>query len=270
MRQFIFTGKTEKNGSIFVSGKDYRYLMNVLRLKINDKIDVRLKNGDLLFMEIISADGKTATLKPIPRENSAVTQGVSAFSLGQENGTKEKEYWLFQFMPKPQKMDLIIRQATECGVSKIVPILSEYSVKQEGKGRLERWERIIKEALQQSGSPIPTKILEPCTVEEAANLWKDATSTLETLDKKAFILHEDASLAVDVKTLLKDTQEANKNERAEKQKKLALGVGCEGGFSKKEFETLKEVGFMPLHFNTNVLRAETAAIYGMAILQQIF
>ena len=85
MRQFIFNGKTEKNGSIIVTGKDYRYLMNVLRLKINDKIDVRLKNGNLELMEIIRCDGKTAILKPIPRsevaEAAQATQGVSAFSV---------------------------------------------------------------------------------------------------------------------------------------------------------------------------------------------
>ena len=85
MRQFIFNGKTEKNGSIIVTGKDYRYLMNVLRLKINDKIDVRLKNGNLELMEIIRCDGKTALLKPVPRaeakEAALVTQGVSAFPL---------------------------------------------------------------------------------------------------------------------------------------------------------------------------------------------
>ena len=110
MRQFIFNGKTEKNGSIIVTGKDYRYLMNVLRLKINDKIDVRLKNGNLELMEIIRCDGKTALLKPVPRaeakEAALVTQGVSAFSLAEQTSATQKEYWLFQFMPKPQKMDL--------------------------------------------------------------------------------------------------------------------------------------------------------------------
>ena len=136
MRQFIFNGKTEKNGSIIVTGKDYRYLMNVLRLKINDKIDVRLKNGNLELMEIIRCDGKTALLKPVPRaeakEAAQVTQGVSAFSLAEQTSATQKEYWLFQFMPKPQKMDLIIRQATECGVAVIVPIVGEFSVNQDG------------------------------------------------------------------------------------------------------------------------------------------
>ena len=262
MRQFIFNGKTEKNGLIIVSGKDYKYLMNVLRLKINDKIDVRLKNGNLELMEIIRCDGKTALLKPIPRENSAVTQGVSAFDLSHEsNFATQREFWLFQFMPKPQKMDLIIRQATECGVAVIVPIVSEFSVNQEGKGRLERWERIVKEARQQCGSPVATRVLEPVSVEEAGKFWSDIDK-----EKRAFILHEDPEKGV---SLLDGVFSENKI-LSKDVKKIALAVGCEGGFSSKEFDVLNQVGFLPLHFNTNVLRAETAALYGLAVLQQSF
>ncbi|MBP7479816.1 MAG: RNA methyltransferase, partial [Spirochaetaceae bacterium] len=49
--------------------------------------------------------------------------------------------------------------------------------------------------------------------------------------------------------------------------RVVLAVGCEGGFSKKEMEMLDEAGFKHLHFNTNVLRAETAALYGIAVIQ---
>ena len=263
MRQFIFNGKTEKNGSIILIGKDYRYLMNVLRLKINDTIDVRLKNGDLVLMEIIQCDGKSATLKPIAREKSSSTQGVSAFDISEQPSAKEREFWLFQFMPKPQKMDLIIRQATECGVSVIVPIIGEFSVNQDGKGRMERWERIVKEARQQSGSPVSTKILEPVSIAEASKLW----SEIEPLsEKRAFILHEDPEKGVSL-----IGGDFSENELVcTTVKKIALAVGCEGGFSQKEFDILNQVGFLPLHFNTNVLRAETAALYGIAVLQQSF
>lgn len=232
--------------------------MTVLRLKINDRIDVRLKNGELVLMEISSCNGKNGILTPIAREKEATGQGVSAFSVeNQTASVQSKELWLFQFMPKPQKMDLIIRQSTECGVSVIVPIVGDFSVNQDGKGRLERFERIIKEARQQSGSPISTKVLEPVSVEKAAALWNTETSKGKT---KAYILHEDGEQAKDLKSLLKSEEEPEK---------IALAVGCEGGFSPKEFEILKQADFLPLHFNTNVLRAETAALYGIAVLQQL-
>ena len=152
-------------------------------------------------MEIIRCDGKTALLKPVPRaeakEAALVTQGVSAFSLAEQTSATQKEYWLFQFMPKPQKMDLIIRQATECGVAVIVPIVGEFSVNQDGKGRLERWDRIVKEARQQSGSPVSTRILSPVSVNEAAKIWEE----FESSEKKAL---EEAAKEV--------TDEAEKSE----------------------------------------------------------
>ena len=135
--------------------------------------------------------------------------------------------------------------------------MGDFSVNQDGKGRLERFERIIKEARQQSGSPISTKVLEPVSVEKAAALWNTETSKGKT---KAYILHEDGEQAKDLKSLLKSEEEPEK---------IALAVGCEGGFSPKEFEILKQADFLPLHFNTNVLRAETAALYGIAVLQQL-
>ena len=48
----------------------------------------------------------------------------------------------------------------------------------------------------------------------------------------------------------------------------ALAVGCEGGISDEERSVLFEAGFMPLHFTTNILRAETASLYGIAVIQQ--
>ena len=48
----------------------------------------------------------------------------------------------------------------------------------------------------------------------------------------------------------------------------ALAVGCEGGISNDERSVLFEAGFMLLHFTTNVLRAETASLYGIAVIQQ--
>ena len=92
----------------------------------------------------------------------------------------------------------------------------------------------------------------------------------ETKSKAAesygFILHEDASKALDIKFF----NNPDEKEKLKNTKKIALAVGCEGGFSEKEFQTLNQAGFLPLHFNINVLRAETAALYGIAVVQQVF
>ena len=52
-----------------------------------------------------------------------------------------------------------------------------------------------------------------------------------------------------------------------KKSKIAFAVGCEGGISPKELEILKQNEFNPIHFRTNILRAETATLYSFAVLQ---
>ena len=75
----------------------------------------------------------------------------------------DSEFGYFQFIPKPQKLELIVRQATECGVKNIVPVISEYTQKGSAQAlsgdRIERLQRIVREARQQSGSPTDTRVL---------------------------------------------------------------------------------------------------------------
>lgn len=263
MRQLILDCELDKQNTVTLIGKNYRYLVNVLRLKESDVIDVRLKNGALIKMELISVLDKKALLKQVEslaNEQSAV-QGVKADSIQTEMHQFTK-MWLFQFLPQGPKMDLIVRQATECGVSVIVPIIGQYSKNTESNLRFERWNRIIKEARQQSGSPIDTQVTKPCTIQEACTLWNKGSNGKNA---NAFILHEDSSAC--------KNQDASKTESSKtlaSEKVLALAVGSEGGFSADEFEQLKNVGFCPIHFKTNVLRCETAALYGIAVIQQMF
>ena len=209
---------------------------------------------------------------------TGTTQGVQASEV-QEIAARMPELWLFQFLPKPQKMDLIVRQATECGVRYIVPIAGEYSLKNDSSGRKERWERIIREARQQSGSAIATEIKNVVSVGAAAEMWKKVVETMSktasssNLDNSAQTAPENAANAINSCAFLLDenpsvgkgtlTRIFKANVTA-----AALAVGCEGGMSEQEKKVLLEAGFMPLHFMTNVLRAETASLYGIAVIQQ--
>ena len=175
--------------------------------------------------------------------------------------TARAELWLFQFLPKPQKIDLIVRQATECGVSRIVPVKGEYSPP--SQGRTERWRRIIREARQQSGSPTATDIPEPMSAQEAAALWRDQSAAVSSA---AFMLCEKADANGPSCSLFSRIADAVQKAGAPLQR-IALAVGCEGGISPAEKNLFEQSGFMPIHFKTNILRTETAALYGLAALQ---
>ena len=117
----------------------------------------------------------------------------------------------------------------------------------------ERFWRIIKEARQQSGSPVDTVVMEPTPLAEALNTLK----TLVPAATTAFALCSEAvGTSVGFHQLL-----------AEKPSHIVLAIGAEGGISPAESAALREAAFQTVHFKTNVLRAETAALYAIAAAQ---
>ena len=281
MRQFIVEKGKEKNGLIQLEGKDYRYLRQVLRVRAGDMISVRLPSGDLKNATVASVDegARRVLLQICADTGRSITRGVQAGEVegsaiaGSGNGAAALEYWLFQFVPRPQKFELIVRQATECGVSVIVPVTGEYSEKSSllslQGAKKERLERIIREARQQSGSPVDTRVLEPVSLEKAIELWQEACGAC--VEEGDF-----DKLKHCVGFVLSERDDCSGNLRATVQKagglakikKAAIAVGSEGGISPEEVRLLEEKGlFVPVHFAVNILRCETAALYGIAAVQ---
>lgn len=261
MRQFIVSSVPDKNGIISVSGKDFRYLRQVLRVKIGDMINVRLPDGTLSNTTVcnILENQKQIQLQ-ICQKGSAdesVTRGVQAEQISSANASIE--YWLFQFIPKASKMEQIIRQATECGIKNIVPVIGEYSQKNNvlamESSKKDRFLRIVREARQQSGSPVETTILDAVSLKEAISLWNE--ETLADGEKAAVVLWECCEQTKTVHEVLSKSDI----------KKVAIVIGSEGGISPSEIKELSLNGFIPIHFDTNILRCETAALYGIAAVQ---
>ena len=261
MRQFIVSSVPDKNGIISVSGKDFRYLRQVLRVKIGDMISVRLPDGTLSNTTVcnILENQKQIQLQ-ICQKGSAdesVTRGVQAEQIVSSNSSIE--YWLLQFIPKASKMEQIIRQATECGIKNIVPVIGEYSQKNNvlamESSKKDRFLRIVREARQQSGSPVETTILDAVSLKEAISLWNE--ETLADGEKAAVVLWECCEQTKTVHEVLSKSDI----------KKVAIVIGSEGGISPSEIQELSLNGFIPIHFDTNILRCETAALYGIAAVQ---
>ena len=269
MRQFIVEKSQIKNGLIQLEGKDYRYFRQVLRVRAGDMVSVRLPDGSLSNATVAKIDetSRCLTLQLCADTGKTITRGVQAEELTggavSANGALMIEYWLFQFLPRPQKFEQIVRQATECGVAVIVPVTGEYTEKSSAEALLgskkERLERIIKEARQQSGSPVDTKVLEPVSLDKAIEMWKNGSDSAESV---AFVLSERDDCSGNLRA---GVQKAG---GLEKIKRAAIAVGSEGGISPEEVKLLEEKGlFLPVHFAVNILRCETAALYGIAAVQ---
>ena len=269
MRQFISSVPPDKNGLFYVSGKDYRYLRHVLRLKCGDMLSVRLPGGALCNTTVCSTDDakKAAVLQ------LCSAAGAFCGSRDAARGVKAEElsaacfsvdYYLFQYIAKPSKMELIVRQAAECGVKYIVPVIGAFSQKANvvamSGSRTERFERIIREARQQSGSPVETQVLPPVDTEKAAAFWKEQGGKTDGNKGGAYA-------AVVLWERCENTRPLKEVVAERKIQKMAVAVGCEGGISAAEIQNLCDGGFVPVHFATNILRCETAALYGIAAVQ---
>lgn len=260
MRQFV-SDSTLENGCVCVEGKKFRYLASVLRVEEGDMIDVRLPGGTLQPMMVAKVDrGVKKIMLQVAGDMAAQSRGVHARAA--QGNLFPYELWLFQFVAKPPKMDLIIRQAVECGVSRIIPVEGAFcqkgsieSARKKTDGSDDRWQRVITEAREQSGSPVETLIMPSMSVEKACELYASIGE-----EKKAVVLYERSDGTVSIGHALMDGPEA---------KRICLAIGAEGGISPEEIEILGKSGFTAVHIKTNILRCETAALYGVAAVQTV-
>ena len=267
MRQLILQKNQDKNGLVLVEGKDFHYLRQVLRVKVGDMVNLRLADGlpyDSTVCKIDDSAKKiTLQLCGVVREPHQPQPFVVPEVL--EGSTNQICFSLFQFIPKPQKLELIVRQATECGVKNIIPVISEYaqkgSVEALSGKKIERLERIVREARQQSGSPVDTTVFEPVTVEQAVELWNKMKEEAGGQEKSAgFVLSERAVDGPSTPSTGSGTEATPHL--------VSIFCGNEGGISPQELDLLtKKALLQPVHFSVNILRCETAALYGIAAVQ---
>lgn len=264
MRQFVLSRVPSDDGELSLGAKDFKYLVQVLRMEVGELIDARLPDGSLCRMMIvaISRPEKTVTLVKIQSDDESADPG-SAIAVGESmpaTATVAPDFphlVLFQWILKGPKMDQVIRQATEAGVETIVPVAGERCLSRDagtvGDGKTGRWDRIVREALQQCGSPVPTRVLPPVAVPAIGPLWESLSLGANPL---ALVLTEAPLARKSLHEYLGSAQGTT-----------GIAVGPEGGMTPRELDSLVASGFVCIHFKTNILRAETAALYGIAAVQ---
>lgn len=260
MRQLVSKTPLDKNGCLQIAQNDFVHLRRVLRIKVGDMIFVRLPNGELSSMTVSTIDDakKIACLQVCTISENTKAENFFRGEQATETACSQIDFTLLQCVLKIQTFELIVRQATECGVKNIIPIASDYSQAQFVKAmqadtRAIRFQKIIKEAREQSGSAIDTKLYEVMTMENALQFLESRSNGA----RANFVLYERADFCVDMKTLSigKDISS------------IALFVGSEGGISPSEIDVLRDRSFIPIHIHDNILKAETAALYGIAVVQ---
>lgn len=250
MKQFVLNSLPDKDGQLRFEGGDYRYLARVRRLAPGEYFPALLPGAsDSVSVRVLSVDkhvliGEISEEKPVRLESYVSKNNLPPMLL-------------FQSLPKGEKMDLIVRQAAEGGLAQIVPFMSEFSAIKNIKNtglKFTRWERIIKEARQQSGSPEPTVIRRPLSIDGLLAFWEGLkTQNPGTLG----LLFHHLPLA---KTCLHGYL-------YKKPEVVALAIGPEGGFSDSEAQRFMAAGFKPITIGETILRTETAALYAQAAVR---
>ncbi|MDR3192425.1 MAG: 16S rRNA (uracil(1498)-N(3))-methyltransferase [Treponema sp.] len=259
MKQFLLPVSPAPDGSIRLGGKDYHYLVRVRRLGVGNSFPALLpgqdgvpeRNGLKTLVRILSVDGETLIGRCQPPEDSPEAPPPES----------APPVLLFQALPKGTKMDLIVRQAVETGIAGIVPFAAERSVPKlrDSGGKLERWERIIREARQQSGSAAPTSLHSPLSAEGLLSYWETLKSHYSR--PLGILFHQDPVAPLE-KAILHDYLSKVPD-------LVVLAIGPEGGFSPAEVSRFLGAGFKPFKFGGTVLRTETAAVCGVAAVRLI-
>ncbi len=272
MRQLVLPGDRSADRSWTIEGPDSKYLAKVLRLKPGDVFDAIDEKGQRYRCTIRESATKATrvdlemipVLRPLASPATPTATSHAEVVQGNELAPREAASLciaLVQALPKGPRMDLIVRQATETGICDIFPLNSRYSVlreqsQQDRAAKQARRERIVKAALQQSGSQTFTRVHATC----------DLDSLFDALDAAGYkpsnstylLCHEGL-----VKSLSVHEACASGGFR------VVIFVGPEGGFSAEEIAFFVSKGCIPIHFQGPILRTETAALYATAAVKTI-
>lgn len=227
--RFFIDQETSAGSSAVLEGEEGHHAVRVSRVRKGERIELITPSAQVFEAEVteLGREGlRASVLEPLPSRESSL------------------ELTLAMALVKPDLFELVLRKGTELGVSRFVPLRSDYVEKKalRGEAKRDRWERIVREAVKQSGrGRIPS-------VSET----KDLADLVEG-SGNVFVLDAGGE-AVGPGTL----------------RELTICVGPEGGWSERELAMIDETGRIRLSLGPRRLRAETAALAGSVWAQMTF
>ena len=225
-----------KNGMVLVAGPNCRYILQVLRKTVNDRIDVMDGKGYLYRCVINAFKGKELFLHV-----------VDAALHPEEKKTKVT---LLVSPIKGPRMDWLVEKATELGVDRILPTIFRRTAVKFKDGEAEkcaRWKRIMIEASRQSGRFSVPEVGPPTPLRGVLPYIDGAESR--------WLLYE-----CEKRTTMKEVIAARKNGE------VCVAVGPEGGIEEAEVQWFTDNGFVPCTLGENILRTETTPLVVLSVI----
>lgn len=237
MFNFFVQPEARQGDLYFITGADLNHIKNVLRMKTGDELLVSCDGkSDLCVIEML--DSEAATVR-VTEENYRSTE-------------LPVKIYLFQGLPKSDKMELIIQKCVELGVYAIVPVeMSRCIMKLEGKKkdeRVKRWQAIAESAAKQSKRNAIPEVFSVTGYAEALEMAKNLDVFMIPYENK------DGMAAT-----------ASALEKIKSKMSVGILIGPEGGFDGREVENAVAAGGTSVSLGKRILRTETAAITAVSM-----
>lgn len=218
--------------SVIILGSDVNHIKNVLRMRVGEEIAV--SNGQ---------DGKEYRCGIVALEEDCIRCELRFIK---EDGVElPSQIYLFQGLPKADKMELIIQKAVELGVYQVIPVSTKRCVvkldDKKAKSKIARWQGIAEAAAKQSKRGIIPQVTDVMTFKNAVKLAADMEVRL--------IPYELAEGMTKTKEIIAGIQPGQR---------IAIFIGPEGGFEESEITEALENNIEPITLGKRILRTETA------------
>lgn len=245
MPKFFVTQEqvNENKQEIKIKGTDVNHLRNVLRIKIEDKIEVcDSTNQQSYYCQVKEIEKECITAKILEKIMQTTESNVKVS--------------VFQGLPKAEKMELIIQKAVELGVYDITPVEMKRCIvklkEKDADKKIQRWQKISEVAAKQCGRNIIPEI-------HSVISSKDIGDKISGYDV-VLVAYEEEKVITLKEELLKLKQ------KEQDEIKIAIVIGPEGGLENKDVEYWKENGAKVITLGKRILRTETVALQMLSII----
>lgn len=239
MQHFFVTPDQVKEDHIYIEGSDVNHMKNVLRMRAGEEVMVSDGNNRKYLCAVEGYEPDLAVLKV------------------QEKGVVDTELpsqiYLFQGLPKQDKMELIVQKAVELGVYQVIPVATKRSVvkldAKKAEKKTERWQQIAQSAAKQAGRGYIPEVHSVMT-------YKEAMEYARKLDV-VLIPYELAEGMEETKKMIRQIQPGQS---------VGIFIGPEGGFEIEEVEEAINAGAKAITLGKRILRTETAGLTTLSVL----
>jgi 16S rRNA (uracil1498-N3)-methyltransferase len=238
MQRFIVTdlSAAQPGDAVALSDDEAHHLRDVLRVRIGEEVE--------LF------DGRGWSCRAIVADASRRSVAVQATTPPVFEEPDRPALWMAVAPPKLDRLKWLVEKATELGVTRLIPLITERTVVTPGEGKLQRLEAVVAQACKQCGRNTLMQIVPPVAW---SDFWMARDSATDTPSTCALVAHRDGqSLRAGLSSV---------------PDRVVIVVGPEGGLTPAELKQATERGGAPTTFGRHILRIETAAIAAVAAVQ---